>query len=341
MDSVTHCPAGYHWLPVREVIAETPDACSFVFDIPAELAERFTPKPGQFLTFQLPVAGETIIRCYSLASSAVCDEAHKVTVKRVRDGRASNWLCDHVKAGDRLAVAPPAGLFVPADFDRDFLLFAGGSGITPVLAIAKTALWTGSGQVTLLYANRDERSVIFAAELAQLAHDYPHRLRVIHWLDSVQGVCRAAQMAALVAPYATADAFICGPEPFMQAAESALASLDVPAERVHLERFGATAPSQSTGSDGPAAAVEVLLDGASTQLDCAPGESLLAAMDRAGMNPPAACRAGACGACMCRLEEGEVAMAGNQVLDAKELAEGWILACQASPKSARLRVVFP
>jgi 3-ketosteroid 9alpha-monooxygenase subunit B len=342
MSGPTDIAPGMFRLRVREVIAETPDACSFVLEAPPELAERFRPKPGQFLTFQLPVKGEPLMRCYSLASSQLLGEPLKVAVKRVAGGRASNWLCDNVREGAWLTVAPPAGLFVPKDLNRNLLLFAGGSGITPVISIAKSALAAGGGQVTLLYANRDEKSVIFAAELAQLARDYPSRLRVIHWLDALQGVTSVAQLAALLAPWCDAEVFICGPGPFMAAAEAALASLGVPAERVHVERFvSADAPAAGGASDAPSTEVEVLLDGYSHVFDCAPGEALLEAMGRAGMSPPSACRAGACGACMCRLEAGEVSMAGNQVLDANDLAEGWILACQARPSSARLRVVFP
>jgi len=340
MDYARDPAPGFYRLRVAEVRAETPDAKSFVFEVPAELAERFRAKPGQFFTFRLPVAGEVVTRCYSLASSATLAEAPKVTVKRVRDGRASNWLCEHVAAGDWLEVAAPAGLFVPASLDADLLLFAGGSGITPVIAIAKSALATGRGQVTLLYANRDERSVIFAAELAELARVHPQRFRVIHWLDGVQGVTSAEQLASLASPWRNADAFICGPAPFMAAAEAALASLAVPVERVHLERFVAgDAPLPAT--DAPAAQVEVSLDDEVYAFDWQPGEVLLDAMARAGMKPPSSCRAGACGACMCKVEAGEVTLLGNQVLDAGELAEGWILACQARPVSASLRVAFP
>ncbi|MDN0077465.1 ferredoxin--NADP reductase [Crenobacter sp. SG2303] len=341
MDYARNPAPGFYRLRVAEVRTETPEAKSFVFEVPADLAERFRAKPGQFLTFRLPVAGETLVRCYSLASSPALAEPPKVTVKRVRDGRASNWLCDHVAAGDWLEVAQPAGLFVPASLDADLLLFAGGSGITPVIAIAKSALAVGRGQVTLLYANRDERSVIFAAELAELARLHPQRFRVIHWLDGVQGITSAEQLASLVAPWRDADAFICGPAPFMAAAEAALAQLAVPAERVHLERFVAGNAPLPVDSSATAAQVEVSLDDEVYAFDWQPGEVLLDAMARAGMKPPSSCRAGACGACMCKVEAGEVTLLGNQILDAAELAEGWILACQARPVSATLRVAFP
>ena len=124
-------------------------------------------------------------RCYSL-SSAPHSGRHQITVKRTVDGYASNWICDNVRAGQQLTVLPPSGIFTPKSYDDDLLLFAGGSGITPVISIAKTALATGGGKVVLLYANRDEDSVIFVGELNDLAKKYPHRFVVVPWLETVR-----------------------------------------------------------------------------------------------------------------------------------------------------------
>ena len=199
----------FHRLTVADVIAESDDACSFVFDVPAALCDAFAYRPGQFLTLNVPCADATVARCYSLSSAPGIDAAPKITVKRVRDGRASNWLCDRVKAGDALDVLPPAGVFTPRTLDGDLLLFAGGSGITPVLSILKSALVHGRGMLTLIYANRDERSVIFRAELQQLAQ-HPSRLRVIHWLDSVQGIPQQRHLEELARPFSQQETFICG-----------------------------------------------------------------------------------------------------------------------------------
>jgi 3-ketosteroid 9alpha-monooxygenase subunit B len=146
----------------------------------------------------VPDNGGSVARCYSLSSSPHTDTALKITVKRVRDGRASNWICDHVRAGGTLEFLPPAGEFTPASLDDDLLLLAGGSGITPVMGIIKSVLAHGRGRVTLLYANRDERSVIFAAELAGLRERHGDRLSVTHWLDSERGAPDATAIAALL-----------------------------------------------------------------------------------------------------------------------------------------------
>ncbi|KVG54540.1 ferredoxin--NADP reductase [Burkholderia territorii] len=343
----------FHRLTVADVIAESDDACSFVFDVPTALRDAFAYRPGQFLTLNVPCADASVARCYSLSSAPGIDAAPKITVKRVRDGRASNWLCDRIRAGDALDVLPPAGVFTPRTLDGDLLLFAGGSGITPVLSILKSALVHGRGMLTLIYANRDERSVIFRDELRQLAQRHPGRLRVIHWLDSVQGVPHQRHLEELARPFSQQETFICGPAMFMENALAAMLGLGLPRARVHVERFAslpdarvradpavssATAPA-TAADDG--AAIETVLDGETFAFAGAPGETLLDAMLRAGLPAPNSCRMGQCGACMCRIERGEVALDDNHVLDDDEIASGWTLACCARPASDALRVVFP
>ncbi|MGR3906459.1 ferredoxin--NADP reductase [Burkholderia sp. SR8] len=346
----------FHRLTVADVIAESDDACSFVFDVPAALRDAFAYRPGQFLTLNVPCTDATVARCYSLSSAPGIDAAPKITVKRVREGRASNWLCDRIRAGDVLDVLPPAGVFTPRTLDGDLLLFAGGSGITPVLSILKSALVHGRAMVTLIYANRDERSVLFRDELQQLAHRHPGRLRAIHWLDSVQGVPQQRHLEELARPFSRQETFICGPALFMENALAAMLGLGLPRARVHVERFASLpdAPVQdqafasasasvaaAAAASGRGAAIETVLDGDAFAFDSAPGETLLDAMLRAGLPAPSSCRMGQCGACMCRVERGEVTLDGNHVLDDDEIAAGWTLACCARPASDALRVVFP
>ena len=218
-------------------------------------AERLRYAPGQFLTLRVPSDRTgSVARCYSLCSSPFTDEAMTVTVKRDKDGYASNWLCDHAHPGMRIHVLAPSGTFVPKTLDDDFLLLSAGSGITPIMSICKSALSEGGGQVVLVYANRDERSVIFADALRELAAKYPDRLTVVHWLESLQGLPSATALAQLAAPFTDRQAFICGPGPFMEAAREALDTLKVPAPQVHLEVF------KSLDSD-PFAAVKIEDDG--------------------------------------------------------------------------------
>lgn len=336
----------YLALRVARVVEETLDARSLVFEVPEHLSERFRYQPGQFLTLRVPFEDGWLPRCYSLSSTPLLDEPLRVTVKRVRDGRASNWLCSELQEGQTLEVLPPAGVFVPRSLDADLLLFGGGSGVTPVLSILRSALLAGQGRILLIYANRDEHSVIFRDELRQLATAHPQRLQIVHWLDSLQGVPSTQQLAELARPFIDAQAFICGPGPFMDAAVAALKSLGMPGGRVHVERFVSLpgegeAPAVVASDAAVAAQLAVRLDGEDFELPCDSGETVLDAMHRAGLNPPSACRVGGCASCMCTLESGEVELLVNDALDADELAEGWILACQAVPTSAQLRIRFP
>lgn len=336
----------YYSLRVRDVIDETADAKSIVFEIPREHADAFRHKPGQFLTLRIPHEHRHLLRCYSLASCPLVDEPLRVTVKRVAQGRVSNWICDRVKAGDALEVKPPAGHFVPHSLDNDFLLFAGGSGITPILSIIRSALIAGRGRLCLIYANRDEQSVIYRDQLNALVRQHPKRLEVIHLFDSVQGLPTLAQLAELSRAWTHADCYVCGPEAFMECALEALRAAGIAPARIHVERFvslpdeeDATPAVEPTGSGE--IRLEVELDGEHHQLSCVRGEPILDAMLRAGLKAPHSCQQGACGSCMCTLEAGEVHLRQNQVLDKNDLAQRWILACQAIADTPSVRVRFP
>jgi 3-ketosteroid 9alpha-monooxygenase subunit B len=346
----------HHQLRVAEVIAETADARSFVLDVPDELADRFGYRAGQFLTVRIPGRdGGFAARCYSLSSSPPGRQL-TITVKRIPDGHGSNWLCDNVVAGTELQVLPPAGTFTPRSPDADFLLLAAGSGITPVMSILRTALAQGQGQVVLIYANRDENSIIFAAELDRLTAAHPGRLNVIHWLEAgatARGLPNATALRELVAPYAGYEIYVCGPEPFMVEAVQAARLLGVPHGRIHVERFVSladdpfavteeTADEAGKDADGaPAPGVlEVELDGARHRLPWPATARMLDVLLDHGLSAPFSCRQGLCGACTCRLEKGDVRMINNDVLDAEDLADGYILACQALPLTDTVRITY-
>ncbi|GGQ72501.1 ferredoxin--NADP reductase [Couchioplanes azureus] len=324
----------FHRLRVARVIAETADARSLVLSVPPALAAEFGYRPGQYLTVRVPGGGGTVARCYSLSSSPHTDTDLKITVKRVRDGQASNWICDHVEPGAELDLTPPAGEFTPASLDDDLLLLAGGSGITPVMAIIKSVLAQGRGRLALVYANRDAGSVIFAGELAALRERHPDRLTVTHWLDHERGAPRGEDLAPLLRPYARREAFVCGPEPFVVVARQALERAGVAPQRVRVERFESMLPTTLD------ATAEVTLDGQTHRLAWPAGTRLLDVIMSAGLNPPFSCRQGNCGTCACRLVDGDVELVRNEVLEEEDFAEGYILACQAVARTGRVAVTY-
>lgn len=323
-------------LRVAEVRRESADAVSILFDVPAALRERFAYRAGQFLTLAAPTADGKLWRCYSFSSAPGAPQP-RVTVKRVAGGAVSNWLNSELKAGDTLEVLPPAGNFVADGYADDLLLIAAGSGITPVFSLLEDALAHGEGRVHLIYANRDAASAIFAAELERLRAVHPDRLSLHHHFDAASGYLDAAALTALLQDWTHAQAFVCGPAPFMQVAEAALANLGVDAARVHVERFGQV---RAPAGAGRAATLQVTLGGQMQNVEARPGEVLLASMERAGLTPPSACRAGACGACKCKVTAGRVKLRENQVLTDAELADGWTLACQAEPATERVELRF-
>ena len=337
-----------HELRVSHVINETHDSMSIVLEVPDALTELFAYKAGQFLSFKVPHQGKVLTRSYSLASSPDVDGEHKVTVKRVEDGRVSNWMNDAVRDGARLQVVAPAGLFVlQKDVPHDLFLWSGGSGITPCISIIKSVLATTPRHCRLVYANRDARSIIFEAELEDLAHRYPGRLDIIHSLDDVQGFVTENDVATYVGDDRARDFYLCGPGLFMDTVERGLAALGIPRERVHVERF-ISPPDEHEPTPEPAVTGEMsggtitlVLDGTAHEISFEPGEGILAAARRAGLSPPFSCEEGYCSCCMAQLTEGEVTMAINDCLTPDLLEEGWVLTCQARCLTPKVKVEYP
>jgi 3-ketosteroid 9alpha-monooxygenase subunit B len=325
----------FQQIPVADVVRETADAVSLVFDA------SFSYRPGQFLTLRCG----TVARCYSLSSSPDVDDRPQVTVKRIPDGCGSAWICDNVRPGTVLDVLPPAGIFTPRSLDDNLLLFAGGSGITPVISIVKSALARGNGRIVLVYANRDESSVIFAAQLRALADRYPDRLMVIHWLESLQGLPTVRHLASL-RPFTGFQSFLCGPAPFMDVVSQALRSMGVPRERIHVERFISLSGNpfdevvEDVGDGGDEATVEVDLDGEQHTFSWPRHKKLLDLLLEKGLDAPFSCREGACSACACRIEQGEVKMLQNEILDQEDLDDGIVLACQSLPVTDTVKITY-
>ncbi|MFB9930582.1 2Fe-2S iron-sulfur cluster-binding protein [Amycolatopsis halotolerans] len=324
---------------VTEVVRETADAHSLVLE---PIDGSFDYLPGQFLTVRIPSTEDSVARCYSLCSSPHSEEPPRITVKRTAGGYGSNWLVDNAVEGTVLDVLRPSGTFTPRSLDTDVLLLAAGSGITPVMSILKSCLRAGSGRVALVYANRDEQSVIFRDELLRLTKEFPDRLTVLHWLESVQGMPTEAGLRALTVPYRERAAFLCGPGPFMELASEVLSGLSV--ESVAVERFtsltGDPFASVEVDESGPASTVEVELDGETRTLRWPRENALLDVLLAAGLDAPFSCREGACSACACVLVSGEVDLVHNEVLDARDLADGLILACQARPRTDEVKVTY-
>jgi ferredoxin-NADP reductase len=326
---------GYHPLRVRRIVDETPDTRSFVLDVPQDLRDLFGYRPGQFCTFRVRVDGAEVLRSYSMSSAPETDEHLTVTVKRVPGGVVSNWLHDTVAENDILEATRPAGVFCVRDGECPVVALCGGSGVTPVLSIVKSVLATTRRPVRVLFANRDRDSVIFAGVLRALTERYPDRLDVRYHYDVQAGFPTAADITGFAMATPDADFFVCGPGPFMALAENALLALGVGEDSILIERFldAGRQPADPTPASGePPEAVTIILHGKKTTVAYRPGDTVLETARRGGMQPPFSCEAGDCATCMAIIREGSATMRENNALTDDEVADGWVLTCQALPR---------
>jgi ring-1,2-phenylacetyl-CoA epoxidase subunit PaaE len=344
----------FHPLAIAEIRRETRDAVSIRFDIPAHLAETFTYQAGQYLTLRADIAGEDIRRNYSICAAPLDGEL-RIAVKTLPGGKFSTYANENLQPGDIIDVMPAAGHFT-ADFGAGqgalYAAFAAGSGITPILAIIKTALQTDpASRFKLFYGNRASSQILFLEELAALKNRYMDRFEIYHFLSMEQedielfnGRLDAAKcheiLNLLIDPRAAKLFFICGPEGMMLAAEEALLANGVPRENILLERFLSAGPSPAQTESAQAAIRQaagrkmgVLLDGrkSTVTFDAALG-NILDSVRAAGMTAPFACKGGVCATCRAKLITGAVDMKVNYGLTPEEVAQGYILTCQSTPK---------
>ncbi|ORV08589.1 ferredoxin--NADP reductase [Mycobacterium celatum] len=326
----------FHQATVTRIIEETADARTFVLE-PHD--QPFSYRAGQFCTFRVSVDGEQLYRSYSMSSAPEADAELMTTVKRVPGGKVSNWLIDNVSEGDELTMTRAAGTFCLTPTAAPLLAFAGGSGVTPILSLAKSALATTDRSVRVLCADRDRASVIFDAVMDELVERYPGRLSVVRHLDAEHGLIDAAAVSDFVGSDADADNYVCGPEGFMAVVRSALPGPG----RVFVEDFDATPPTKPPAAVDSAEAggtVTIYLERKKVSVPRVAGETLLESARRAGLAPPFSCEAGNCGTCMARLTEGSATMRVNDALEEDEVADGYILTCQGVPDTANVTVRY-
>jgi 3-ketosteroid 9alpha-monooxygenase subunit B len=336
---------GYQHLRVKDIVAETGDTRSFVLDVPADLAEDFDYLPGQFCTVRVRIGENEYARCYSMSSVPETEDDLTVTVKRVPGGVVSNWLNDNVAVGDVLEFTRPSGTFLLRDAERPVIGFCGGSGVTPLISIARSALAASRRDVSMLYANRDRDSVIFDASLTDLASRYRDRFDLRHHFDSDGGFVEAVAITDFVRGRLDSDFYICGPGPFMDLVEATLLGLGVAPEAISIERFvnaGHTDPPPEAGADDGQApeTIVLILRGKHNEVTYHAGDTVLETARRANLPAPYSCEAGSCATCMALVKEGGAIMRTNNALTADEVEEGWVLTCQAVPTGPAIVIEY-
>ncbi|MBS1511160.1 MAG: phenylacetate-CoA oxygenase/reductase subunit PaaK [Bacteroidetes bacterium] len=351
----------FHTLRVKNVKKETPDCVSISFDIPQTLQQEFMFEQGQNITIKKNIGGEEVRRSYSICTAPFENEL-KVAVKKVAGGKFSSFANDTLQAGDVLEVLPPTGKFntkLQTAHQKNYLAFAAGSGITPVLSIIKTTLQTEpQSRFTLVFGNRSRSSIIFFEELEALKNKYLQRFTLINILSREKtdaaihsGRIDAEKLPALeklVRYEAIDDFFICGPEEMIFCVKDFLTEKGIDKKKIHFELF--TTPGvkkvesikqENESNSGPKSNITVKLDGRSFDFELGfDKQSILDAALQQGADLPFACKGGVCCTCKAKLLEGQVEMEVNWGLEHDEVEKGYILTCQSRPVTEKVTVDF-
>jgi ring-1,2-phenylacetyl-CoA epoxidase subunit PaaE len=353
----------FHDLKIRELVKETAECVSILFEVPDAVKKDFSYREGQNITLRKIIGGEEIRRSYSICT-APHENQLKIAIKKVDGGRFSGFANESLHTGDSLEVMSPSGKLnahLSPKENPSYLAIAAGSGITPILGIIKHTLEKQpDSRFTLIYGNRSRKSIIFFEELQNLKDLYMERFNLIHILSRERmdsemnyGRVNAEKLSALssLITYSDCEAvYLCGPEEMIFSCRDFLQTHAIDHSRIHFELF--TVPGQATTGkstvkeravkdNGPVSRVTVRLDGRSFEMDLAyQGMSILDAALQQGADLPYACKGGVCSTCRAKLVEGKVDMEVNYALEAEEVEQGFILTCQSHPRSETIKVDF-
>jgi ring-1,2-phenylacetyl-CoA epoxidase subunit PaaE len=334
----------FHNIKVKDLVKETKDAISIEFELPEELKSVFEFEAGQYLTLKASVGGEEIRRSYSLCT-APFESRWKVTSKKVKDGKMSNYLYDQISIGDSLEVMPPKGSFKADQKSKPIILFAAGSGITPIMSILKDQLEAGNQIVNLYYGSRSEEDVIFNRELDGISQENGHRFLLQHFYSS-NGERLDKERAESIANGLKvlkdqADFFICGPAGMIESTKLGLEAAGVNANQIHIEYFASPDSPKENKQEvvsGNIEEITVIIDEEEHQITLGPTETILEGAERIGIDPPFSCHSGVCTTCKAKVISGEVEMENNFGLGQDEIDEGYVLTCIGRPSCAGVKV---
>jgi ring-1,2-phenylacetyl-CoA epoxidase subunit PaaE len=350
----------FHRLKIADVRRETPDAVSIAFAVPLRLAPEYRFRPGQHLTLRMILGGAECRRSYSICT-APADGELRVAIKRVEGGSFSTWANEAARPGDEIDVMTPQGRFgiaAEAAPPGVYLAIAAGSGITPIMSLARAVLGAGAGRrFVLIYGNRNSRGIMFKDALDDLKDRCLERFTLHHVLSREQqelpllnGRIGPEKIATLLraAPAEQIDpAFLCGPGEFMDASRTTLVQLGIPSERIHVEYFSPDGqpvpprkPVPRLPEEGASATAKLMLHGVEHVVPVLAGETIVDAGLRHGLDMPYSCRGGMCCTCRAMLVAGEVSMDLNYSLEPWELAAGYVLTCQSHPKTQRVVIDY-
>lgn len=347
----------FYSLTIREVIQETPEAITLVFDQHPSFAEYL---PGQFLTIKATVGGESIRRAYSLCTHPKADPYPAVTIKKMEGGKMSNWMLENAKPGMAIESMPPIGNFVfqpHTEKKRWFMLYAAGSGITPIISIAKgILLHEPQSFVSLLFGSRNQDLIIFKEKLEDLRLKFPSRFKLVHtlsqpkegWFGHVGRISEPIIQDTLeylkpVSPFTETQVFMCGPQDMMDHISTILQGQGVKKEHIHRESFSSSVDDitkQANLEKLPPEERKVIihLDGDRHEVTVPPGTTILEAALDADVDMPYSCQSGLCTACRGKCLSGQVQMDEREGLSDEEIEEGYVLTCVGHPLTDNVEI---
>ena len=336
-------------LKVDKVVKETEDAVSLYFKN-TSFFKKIKYKSGQFLTISLKINSNVEKRAYSFSSSPYVDKDLRITIKKVEKGIVSNYVYDNIKAGDSIKVESPTGSFFfepDTAKKRNVVLFGAGSGVTPVLSIAKTALDQESDtKVVFFYANRDINSIIFKEEIAELEKKYPQRLKMVHILEnntpklgnSFEGYLQQEIVDQVFTQneldFAESEYFTCGPQGFMDKVKETLYTHGVDRKKIKMEAF--TAPKLKFSGKDLKSEVIIKQGGKEHNLSIPGNKTVLQSCISNNIKIPFSCRSGMCSTCKGKCVEGDVTMIDGHTLPEEEVEQGYVLTCVTYPASEKV-----
>lgn len=347
-------------LKVKDIRRETPDAVSVAFEVPPTLQIPYQYKQGQYITLKLNINNEELRRSYSICTSPFTEKELRVAIKEVNGGKVSTYINKQLKVGDTIEVMTPMGNFysvLSGGNKKNYVLFAGGSGITPMMSILKSILHIEKqSQVTLIYANKNENAIIFKNELDKIASENPTNFKLVNIYDTTslpvadiqKGLITTDKAVALLENFGLTKSdeyFICGPGPLMENIKTALEKLAVAKEKIHIEYFtsviDAVAKAEGKQDKNINSNVTVIQYGIETNFNLSTdGSSILDAAIDAGVDAPFSCKGAVCCTCRAKVIEGKVKMDANFALTDAEVEEGFVLTCQAHPLTEKVIIDY-
>jgi len=351
----------FHKLKVSALDQPIKEATTITFDMPDHLYKTFDYKPGQHLIIKFIIEGKEVRRSYSLNSCPFKDEPLQVTVKRVKNGLVSNYVNDHLKIGEELEVMIPQGRFyanIQTDAYKTYFLFAAGSGITPIISIAKSVLIASPNSVVnMLYGNANQDTIIFKNELENLQEKYSHRFKLVQtlskpnvWSTWEQWKGRKGRIDTTAVEWfitnhppiaQTTEYYICGPGAMNTGVRKTLLELGIPKDLIHIEQFGGHIEESPNDIKAVAnAQLTVQLNGTKHEMLIPKGKTILQTLKAEKLEPPYSCESGVCATCVAKVTKGKAEMKACMALEEEEIAKGFILTCQALPVTPELVVEF-